>query len=367
MKSVNVDLENRSYAISIGNGVLEQTGKIIERLAPSHAPVVISNARVLKLHRRPLLRSLERSFGRILIVRIPDGERFKTYASVQRIHDELFRVGAARRSWLLAFGGGVVSDVAGFAAATFMRGVEYINVPTTLLAQVDSSIGGKVGVNVPQGKNLVGAFHQPRAVVTDIAVLRTLPKRELASGLFEVVKYAAIRSERLLGYLEKRLPEILSCHPISLEHIVFESCRIKAEVVSNDETEAEQRMILNYGHTVGHALEAATHYRRFTHGEAVAWGMLAALQFGRELGMLNSRDGERVARLIHSVQKLPGLSGISLQALWTALSHDKKFEAARVRMILLSSLGSTTICDDIDPAQLKRFLKKFLARYSNDN
>ena len=299
----------------------------------------------------------------ISVIRIRDGERFKNQVSLQQVYDELFRARADRKSWLIAFGGGVVGDLAGFAAATFMRGIPYVNVPTTLLAQVDSSIGGKVGINVRQGKNLIGVFHQPSAVVTDTAVLSTLPSRELASGLFEVVKCAAIRSEKLLRYLERRLPEIQLCQPHALEYVVLESCRIKAEVVSRDEREGKHRMILNYGHTVGHALEAATHYRKFTHGEAVAWGMLAALQFGNELGMLGSDQGDRLARLIRRVEELPALSGISFQALWRSLSHDKKFGSARIRMILLPRLGSSRICDDIDRAQLKRFLKNFLKQY----
>ena len=361
MNRVKVDLEERSYPIMVGDGLLQQTGDLFNRLGFSRPPVVISNPRVLRLHGRPLLQSLERRFGPISVIRIRDGERFKNQVSLQHVYDELFRAGADRKSWLIALGGGVVGDLAGFAAATFMRGIPYVNVPTTLLAQVDSSIGGKVGINVRQGKNLIGVFHQPSAVVTDTAVLSTLPSRELASGLFEVVKCAAIRSETLLRYLERRLPEIQSCQPHALEYVVLESCRIKAEVVSRDEREGKHRMILNYGHTVGHALEAATHYRKFTHGEAVAWGMLAALQFGNELGMLGSDQGDRLARLIRRVEELPALSGISFQALWRALSHDKKFGSARIRMILLPRLGSSRICDDIDRAQLKRFLKNFLA------
>jgi 3-dehydroquinate synthase len=361
MKRVRVDLEERSYPIMVGNGLLQQTGDLFKRLGFSRPPVVISNPRVLRFHGQPLLQSLERRFGPISVIRIRDGERFKNQVSLQHVYDQLFRARADRKSWLIAFGGGVVGDLAGFAAATYMRGIPYVNVPTTLLAQVDSSIGGKVGINVRQGKNLIGVFHQPSAVLTDTAVLSTLPSRELASGLFEVVKCAAIRSETLLRYLERRLPEIQSCQPHALEYVVLESCRIKAEVVSRDEREGKHRMILNYGHTVGHALEAATHYRKFTHGEAVAWGMLAALQFGSELGILSSDQGDRLARLIRRVEELPALSGISFQALWQALSHDKKFGSARIRMILLPRLGASKICDDIDRARLKRFLKNFLA------
>jgi 3-dehydroquinate synthase len=366
MKRVKVDLEERSYPIMVGDGLLQQAGDIFKRLGFSRPPVVVSNSRVLRLHGQPLLRSLERRFGPISVIRIGDGERFKNRLSLQRVYDALFQARADRKSWLVAFGGGVVGDLAGFAAATFMRGIPYVNVPTTLLAQVDSAIGGKVGINVRQGKNLIGVFHQPSAVVTDTGVLRTLPSRELASGLFEVVKCAAIRSQTLLRFLERRLSDIQSCQPDALEYVVMESCRIKAEVVSRDEREGKHRMILNYGHTIGHALEAATNYRKFTHGEAVAWGMLAALQFGRELGMLGPDQEARLARLIRRVERLPALSGISFQAVWPALSHDKKFGSARIRMILLPRLGSSRICDDIDRARLKRFLKSFLAKHGRD-
>ncbi len=285
MKTLQVSLGERSYPIFVGKDILGEAGAILSGLGLRTAPIVVSNSTVLDLHGSVLLRSIEESYGRVHVVRIGDGERYKNHATLLKIYDGLFRAKADRQSWLLAFGGGVVSDIAGFAAATFMRGIPYAGIPSTLLAQVDSSIGGKVAVNLPQGKNLIGAFHQPRAVLSDTGVLRTLPRRELGAGLYEVVKAAAIRSRPLLDYLETHLREILDCRPAALQHVVLEASRIKAQVVSADECEAELRMILNYGHTVGHALEAATSYKRFKHGEAVAWGMIAALGFGKELGL----------------------------------------------------------------------------------
>jgi 3-dehydroquinate synthase len=275
----------------------------------------------------------------------------------------MFRANADRRSWILAFGGGVIGDMAGFAAATFMRGIPFVMVPTTLLAQVDSAIGGKVGINVPQGKNLVGAFHQPSMVLSDSRVLRTLPQRELAAGVYEVIKCGAIRSEPLLDYLEKHLPGILNCRVADLEYIVMESARIKADVVAADEREGGLRMILNYGHTIGHAFEAATDYKRFKHGEAVAWGMIAALEYGRELGMLQAGDSERMIGLIRRVGRLPSLKGIATGDLWKALIRDKKFRSGDIRMIFLRRLGDAKILAGIDPASLRSFLKRFL--YSN--
>jgi 3-dehydroquinate synthase len=319
----------------------------------------------MKLHGGRLLKSLEGRFGPATVIRIEDGERFKSFSTLRKIYDGLFQARADRRSWIVAFGGGVVGDLAGFAAATYMRGIAYVHVPTTLLAQVDSSIGGKVGINAAQGKNLIGAFHQPRLVLSDCSVLTTLPPRELSAGLYEVVKCGAIRSKSLLQFCESRLPDIRRCQLAALERIVVESSRIKAQVVSSDEQETELRMILNYGHTVGHALEAATGYRRFKHGEAVAWGMVAATGFGRELDMLDPVEAEGFVRLIHKVMALPSLKGISLAAVWNALARDKKFSAGTIRMVLLPRLGSAVIRNDIDPNHLKRYLDGFLAGYSN--
>jgi len=360
MKTLRVDLGYRSYPIVVGKAVLRRAGKILCRLGFSSPPVIVTNSLVWRTHGAALLASLEGSFGSAAVIGMGDGERFKTHESLLKIYEGLFRAHADRRSWILAFGGGVVGDVAGFAAATFMRGIPYASVPTTLLAQVDSSIGGKVGINVARGKNLIGAFHQPSAVLSDTEILTTLPDRELASGLYEVVKCGAIRSAGLLHYVDRNLSAILDRRSGPLGHVILESSRIKAEVVSGDERENDLRMVLNYGHTVGHALEAATSYRRFKHGEAVAWGMIAAAGFGRELGMLASDDVRLLVRLIHAISDLPSLRGIGLQDLWNALKRDKKFRAGSIRMVLLQRLGATEIVTDVSPSHLKRFLRTFL-------
>ena len=360
MKTLTVDLGDRSYPIMVGEGLLDRAGNRLARLGFTSSPIVVSNSAVFGLHGERLLRSLRREFGPSPVILIGDGERFKNHATLIRIYNGLFRCRADRRSWILALGGGVVGDIAGFAAASYMRGIPYASIPTTLLAQVDSSIGGKVGINMPQGKNLIGAFHQPSAVLSDTGTLRTMPPREIASGMFEVVKAGAIRSEPLLMFLEKRLPACLSCRPSTIERIVVECSRIKAEVVSGDETEEELRMVLNYGHTVGHALEAATRYRRFRHGEAVGWGMIAAVGFGREIGLLSASEAARLIALIRSVTRLPSLDGMGIEEVWSALVRDKKFRDGRIRMVLLSRLGETVIRSDIDPAHLRRFLRRFL-------
>ena len=246
MKTIWVALADRGYPVIVGEGILEQAGKIFERKGFSSPPIVISTARIMKLHGGRLLKSLEDEFGSVAVIRIGDGERFKSFSTLRKIYDGLFHARADRRSWIVAFGGGVVGDVAGFAAATYMRGIPYAHVPTTLLAQVDSSIGGKVGINAVQGKNLIGAFHQPRLVLSDCSVLSTLPPRELSAGLYEVVKCGAIRSKSLLQFCENRLPDILQGQLDALETIVVESSRIKAKVVSSDEKETDLRMSLNY-------------------------------------------------------------------------------------------------------------------------
>lgn len=361
-----MNLAERKYPIFVGDGILSKAGALLSNAGFTTAPIVVTNAKVWRLHGRILEQALKSSFGPIPVVRIGDGEHFKNHETLLKIYSGMFRARANRHSWILAFGGGVVGDIAGFAAATFMRGIPYAMAPTTLLSQVDSSIGGKVAVNVKEGKNLVGAFHQPSAVLTDIRVLRTLPKRELASGLYEAVKGAAIYSEPLLRYIELNLPAILHCQASAMEHVVIQTGKIKAEVVTSDEKETGLRMILNYGHTVGHALESATKYNRFKHGEAVAWGMIAALEYGRELGLLQPGESDRLVSLIRKVGPLPSLKGISLVGLWNGLILDKKFASGKIRMIVLDKLGVAEVRDGIEPDSLRGFLRKFLETGQKD-
>ncbi len=363
MKTLRVDLGERSYPIFVGNGVLSLAGRLLSRSGCSAPPIIITNPKIMKLHGRELLRSLETHFGPTPVISIGDGERFKNHATLLKVYDGLFRWKADRHSWILAFGGGVVGDVAGFAAATFMRGIRFAVAPTTLLAQVDSSIGGKVGINVRQGKNLIGAFHQPAAVISDVALLRTLSEREFSAGLYEVIKCGAIRSKALLRYIDGGLRDIHSRKAGALQHIVSEACRIKAQIIVEDEKEDHLRMVLNYGHTVGHALEAATNYRLFRHGEAVAWGMIAAMGFGRELGIMTASEAQFLEALIHRTGKLPRLGPVSFPKLWQALSRDKKIRAGRLHMVLLPRLGATEIRDDVTPQHLKQYLNKFVSKY----
>ena len=360
MKTLNVTLKDHRYPILVGAGVLPDAGAFLRKQGFKTSPIVISNPTVMRLHGKTLLVSLRKVFGEIPVIKIGDGERFKSHDSLFEIYDGMFELHAGRGSWILAFGGGVVGDIAGFAAATFMRGIPYVMIPTTLLSQVDSSIGGKTAVNVTQGKNLIGAFHQPSAVLADTEVLRTLSRRELASGLYEVVKYGAICSKRLIDYLEKHLSEILNCGGRELEHIILEAAQIKADVVAVDEKETGLRAILNYGHTVGHAFEAATQYRKFKHGEGVAWGMIAVLRYGREVGLLKEKEVERLIRLIRGVGKLPSIKNIPFDDVWSALMRDKKFQQGDIRMVLLNGLGQAAIYNGVEKESLRSFLQKFL-------
>ncbi|HSW38983.1 MAG TPA: 3-dehydroquinate synthase [Acidobacteriota bacterium] len=361
MKRLNIELKDHRYPIVVGSGIIGKAGAELSGIGFDSAPIVITTARIHAMHGSPLMKSLHEVFGPVRTVMIGDGERYKSQATLARIYDGMFKARADRSSWILAFGGGVVGDIAGFAAATFMRGIPFVMIPTTLLSQVDSSIGGKTAINTPHGKNLIGAFHQPSAVLSDTEVLKTLPGRELASGLYEVIKCGAIRSVSLLGYIERNLHAILECRQAEMEHIITAAARIKADIVAMDEKETGLRMMLNYGHTMGHAFEAAGGYRRFNHGEAVAWGMIAALGYAREAGMLRQEESERLLRLICRVGKLPFFKGISINSVWNALKRDKKFKAGDIRMVFLKRLGDAVIVNGIDAADLRSYLKRFLS------
>jgi 3-dehydroquinate synthase len=360
MDTHRLRLGDRSYPIYVGIDIAENAGRLLKNRGVTAPPILVSEYRIMRLHGQRLLQALEREFGSVPVIRIKAGESSKSQSGLQKLYDRLFRLGADRTSCLLAFGGGVITDLTGFAAATFMRGIRYASIPTTLLAQVDSSIGGKVGINVLQGKNLIGAFHHPIAVLSDVSWLDTLDDRELASGIYEVIKCGAIKSQRLLRRIDEDLQDLLDRRCGALQTIVSWACRIKADVVAADEREQEFRMILNFGHTIGHALEAATGYRRFTHGEAVAWGMLAALSLGTELNLLAPLKARRLENLIRRVGSLPTLRGIETGEVWASLLRDKKIRGGKIRMVFLSRLGRAEVHPDIDAKHLKSFLGRFL-------
>ncbi len=298
---------------------------------------------------------------RPLVLFLPAGEQYKRMAQVERLAAEMAAAGADRSSLLIAFGGGIIGDMGGFLAAIYMRGIDYIQMPSTLLAQVDSSVGGKTGANLAVGKNLIGSFHHPLAVFADIDLLQTLPDRELRAGLFESIKAGVIRDPRLFRFMERDAAKILSRDSKALEYVVTASIRMKADVVGIDERENGLRMILNFGHTVGHAIEAVTHYRKLLHGEAVAWGMLAALQLGRMRGTISSAHADRVEHTIFAYGPLPPFRATA-EKLIEAASRDKKNRAGVRRFVLPKGIGEAEVVENVTDTELIAAIDWMLAR-----
>jgi 3-dehydroquinate synthase len=349
-----------------GSGLLETLAPRIERVAGKllrHG----GRARGVFVLTSPPIWGL---WGQFMLQSFPDapvvlflepGEKYKTLASVEELLRQMAGAGGDRGSLLIAFGGGIVGDVGGFLAAIFMRGIPYVQVPTTLLAQVDSSVGGKTGVNLPEGKNLVGSFHHPLAVFADIDVLGTLPDRELRAGLMESIKAGIIRDRALVRFMEEHADEVLGRDPKALEWVIAASIRMKAGVVNRDERESGLRMILNLGHTVGHALEQATGYKTLLHGEAVGWGMVATLYLARKRGTISAAQFERLERLIHRYGPLPALT-VRASKILAAASGDKKNVGGVRRFVLPVGIGDAGIVEDVTAAELEAAVGYMLAR-----
>jgi 3-dehydroquinate synthase len=327
-----------SYDVLCARGNVARIASLSTRLGESTGTYFLSSPRVWSLCGRKVIAGFRGRDHRGVIL-FDDSETGKRVATVEQIARKLVQAGADRRATLVAVGGGVVGDVSGFAAASYLRGVRLVHVPTTLVAQVDSSIGGKTGVNLPEGKNLIGAFYAPQLVIADPDVLRTLPHRELRSGLYEVVKYGIIADRKLFEFLERRVPALLRRDPKTLLRVIECCIRIKAQIVGKDEREGGLRQILNFGHTVGHALEAATGYRRFVHGEAIGWGMVAATLLGVASNQIGERSAVRIIRLILSIGPLPSLTGIHARELRGIISGDKKSRSGRVLWVLPAGIG----------------------------
>ena len=344
---LTVNTPSRRYAVSIGYGNLDRLPQLLDDAGAPQRRFVVSSPTVWRLHGQHLLDT-----GFVDPILVPDGERSKHIQTVSRIYETLIRSDADRASTLITFGGGVIGDMAGFAAATYLRGIPLVHVPTTLLAQVDAAIGGKVGVNHPLGKNLIGAFHQPHTVVVDPNVLSTLPRREFRAGLYEVVKYGMTSSPKLFDLIARNRTAIFAKDRDVTTRVIVESCQIKARIVEADEREAGQRRILNFGHTAGHALEAVTKYRRFRHGEAVAYGMLVAADLGVQRGALAGQDRKALADLIASLGPLPPVTDISVEQILGAMRHDKKIVAGRLHYVLPTAIGATAIVDDVSEGEM---------------
>ncbi len=355
---LQVSLGERSYPIHIGAGLLGSG--IVRRHVQSRQVAVVSNEVVAPLHGNRLLGELGGLDVRQIILR--DGEQEKNLENFNAILTRMLESGFSRNCTLIALGGGVVGDLCGFAAACYMRGVRFIQVPTTLLAQVDSSVGGKTAVNHPLGKNMIGAFHQPVAVVADTGLLETLPEREYLAGLAEVIKYGLIRDAVFLDWLEQNIGPLRRRAPDALAHAVHRSCQNKAEVVAADERESGQRALLNLGHTFGHAIETAQEYRGLLHGEAVAVGMVMAAGFSEQTGLMPPGSAARVRSLLERtglpVDPPPGLSAEEFLAI---MARDKKAVDGKMRLILMNKPGEAFVCDAVPVAALREYLGECLA------
>ena len=355
MKNIRVRAANGSYEIVCDRGVLGQSAKAVMRLNRADQVLLVSSPRVW----RHWGRRVERIFKGVsqATILFDDRERAKNLSTVEQVCRQLARAGANRRATLVAVGGGVVGDVAGFVAASYARGIGLVHVPTTLIAQVDSAIGGKTGVNMREGKNLVGAFYPPKLVISDSDLLRTLPPREFRSGLYEVIKYGVIGDPALFRYLERGMHTLLRREAAALDFIIERSARQKARVVSRDEHESGLRELLNFGHTFAHALETVTRYRRYLHGEAVGLGMIAASRLAVALGMFSERDAARVIELVASVGPLPPWPRVSPARMTAAMQFDKKTRGGRVRFVLPERIGRVRCGVEAGPKAVAQVLR----------
>jgi len=369
--SVEVALGERTYGIIIGRDALKTLGMRIAALRPGVRTAIVTDRNVANLWLEKTQASLEEAGIATTKIIVEQGEASKSYACLQQVCEALLAAGIERNDLVIAVGGGVVGDLAGFAASILRRGVDFVQVPTSLLAQVDSSVGGKTGINSPRGKNLVGSFHQPVLVVADTAVLDTLAPRQFRAGYAEVVKYGVLGDEAFFGWLETNHAEVFR-GGAAREHAIATSCRAKAAIVARDERESGERALLNLGHTFGHALEAATGFSdRLFHGEGVALGMVLAAEFSAELGMISASDAVRIERHLAAVglpTHLEDIAGFAqegladAEALMALMAQDKKVKRGRLTFILLQAIGRAVIANDVEPALVRDFLQRKLAR-----
>ncbi len=353
LSTVTVDLGERSYRIDIGRGWIDQIPRRLAECAASSRCVIVTNPDIDRKCGEPIRNYLSGGGYEVTLCEIPSGEEYKTVDMVTRVHDFMLGERFTRQDMLVALGGGVVGDIAGFAAASLLRGIQYVQMPTSLLAMVDSSVGGKTGVNHAMGKNLIGAFWQPCWVAIDLDWLDTLPDDELVAGLAEVIKYGIIADAELFGYLETHVDELLARDTDALTHVIRRSCEIKSGIVAEDEREQGLRAILNYGHTFGHAAEALSGYSRIRHGEGVAMGMVAAGRLAESRGMITTETSDRIERLCADFGLPVRMLNYDPEAYWRVMGSDKKVRDSMIRFILPVQLGQVEIRDDIGEAELK--------------
>lgn len=358
-RRITIDSEKGRYEVVYGTGVLSRAATEIKSLGENTGMFLLCSPRVARHWRGKLERAL-RSAGLRRTILFDDREQSKNISTVERLCRELVCAGADRRTLLVAVGGGVVGDVAGFAAASYLRGVALVHIPTTVVAQVDSAVGGKTGVNLPEGKNLVGAFYSPRLVLADPLTLSTLPAREFRSGLYEVIKYGVIADQRLFAFLEKSIEALANRDAKTLDFVIPRCIKAKARVVSRDERESGLREILNFGHTFAHAFETATAYRKYLHGEAVGWGMIAASRLAGRMGLLPDEDAMRIERLVRRVGPLPALPATKPSRLIDIMHSDKKTRGGQLRLVLSRRIGSGETFGPVAP----KLVTEVLARLS---
>ena len=358
VRTLNVALGLRSYPIHVGPGLLERAGELLSSVVARRC-VIVTNPVVAEHHLDRLVGALAGAGIASEAVFVPDGEKHKDWSTLYAVHTRLLELGAERSTALIALGGGVVGDLAGFAAATYQRGAPLVQIPTTLLAQVDSAVGGKTAVNHPLGKNMIGAFYQPRAVLSDTATLATLPDREYRAGIAEVIKYGAIRDLALFEWLEANIDALVGRDPEAVSRAVVESCRIKAEIVAVDERETgEERALLNFGHTFGHAIETATGYGAWLHGEAVAAGMVLACRLSMLVSGLRSSEAQRVEALLRRADLPVEPPPLTLSSWLESMARDKKSTDGAMRFIVLEALGRAIIRGDVAPEHVRSVLTR---------
>jgi 3-dehydroquinate synthase len=356
MKTININLEKRSYPIYVGEGLLENYG-LLKKHISNKKVAIITNDKIAPLYLEKISNTLSVEKEIIPII-LPDGEVFKNFETLNLIYDTLLKNKANRQITLIALGGGVIGDITGFAAATFMRGVDFIQIPSTLLSQVDSSVGGKTGINHPLGKNMIGAFYQPKCVIADINLLETLPDKELSAGLAEVIKYGLIRDSSFFEWLENNVEGIIKRDSQLLIEAVVRSCQNKADIVESDEFESGIRAILNLGHTFGHAIETATGYGKWLHGEAIAIGMVMAAYLSEQMGWLTKEENQRIKSLIVDANLPINPPEISKQEFLDLMQLDKKTKEDQINLVLQQGIGKAILTSDYDTEKLHNTLLK---------
>lgn len=340
MEVLKVNIPGREYEITIGSGLLEKSGETIRKISNAKKAAVVTDSNVGPLYAEKVIKSMQSSGFETVLITVPAGEKSKSAEMLMKLYDEMLEFKLTRTDLIVALGGGVVGDLTGYAAASLLRGIPYVQIPTTLLAQVDSSVGGKVAIDLPRGKNLVGAFNQPKAVIIDTDCLKTLKPRVLSDGMAEVIKYGAIKDKNLFELLEtiKNTKELFA----NVDKIIYNCCDIKRQVVEDDEFDTGGRMILNFGHTFGHAIEKQYHYETYTHGEGVAVGMIMACEYGEKIGLTAPGTTERMRKIIENYN-LPLEVEISKKELAEAVAVDKKGEGSMINLILLNKIGNVEI------------------------